>query len=148
LALCAVAAVAFRHRLPAFSVTIALAALFAGFSAGAIRARSLKAPVLSRIAITPITGFIEAVEDRDGGKRLLLRVVSMKDIPEINRPRLVRVSVRNGEGLSAGEFIAGTARLLPPPLAACPDPSAVSIRRCRLTGRCGWQRKWIRPAMP
>ncbi|MDP8917377.1 MAG: ComEC family competence protein [Pseudomonadota bacterium] len=120
LALCAVAAVAFRHRLPAFSVTIALAALFAGFSAGAIRTRSVEAPVLSRIAITPITGFIEAVEDRDGGKRLLLRVVSMKDIPEINRPRLVRVSVRNGEGLSAGEFIAGTARLLPPPQAAWP----------------------------
>jgi competence protein ComEC len=119
-ALCAVAAVVLRHNLLAFSVMIALVSLFAGFSAGAIRTRSVEAPVLSRITITPITGFIEAVEDRDGGKRLLLHVVSMKDIPEPSRPRLVRVSVRKGEGLSAGEFIGGTARLLPPPQAAWP----------------------------
>jgi competence protein ComEC len=119
-ALCAVAAVVFRQRRPLFSVMIALAALFAGFSAGAIRTRSVAAPVLSRITITPLAGFVEAVEDRDGGKRLLLRVVSMKDVPEASRPRLVRVSVREGEGLSAGGFIAGTARLLPPPQAAWP----------------------------
>ncbi len=120
LTLCTVAAVIFRNNLLAFSVTIALAAFFAGFSAGAIRTRSVEAPALSRITITHVTGFIEAVEDRDGGKRLLLRVVSMRDIPETSRPRLVRVSVRNGEGLSAGQFIGGTARLLPPPQAAWP----------------------------
>jgi competence protein ComEC len=36
--------------------------------------------------IVPVTGFIEAVEDRDEGKRLLLRIVDMKDVPEAERP--------------------------------------------------------------
>jgi competence protein ComEC len=39
---------------------IVLAALCAGFSAGAIRARSVAAPAITRIAIVPVTGFIEA----------------------------------------------------------------------------------------
>jgi competence protein ComEC len=70
--------------------------------------------------IVPVTGFIEAVEDRDEGKRLLLRIVDMKDVPEAERPTRARISVRNGEGLQAGLFIGGTARLLPPPQAAWP----------------------------
>ena len=109
-----------RRNLAAFSLMIALGALFAGFSAGIIRARSVAAPVLARITIAPVTGFIEAVEDRDEGKRLLLRVASIKGIAEAEQPRLVRVSVRRGEGLTAGEFVGGTARLLPPPQPAWP----------------------------
>ncbi|MFD0462817.1 hypothetical protein ACFQY9_14090 [Microvirga aerilata] len=66
LALYASAAIALRRSLPAFSVMIAVAAVFAGFSAGAIRTRSVAAPVLSRVMIVPLTGFIEAVEDREG----------------------------------------------------------------------------------
>ena len=99
---------------------IAFAALFAGFSAGVIRARSVAAPALTRIVITPITGFIEAIEDREEGKRLLLRVTDMKDVAEAERPERVRVSVRKSEGLSPGQLITGTARLLPPPQAAWP----------------------------
>ena len=119
-ALCAAAAIALRRSLTALSVLVALAAVFAGFSAGAIRTRSVAAPVLSRVMIVPVTGFIEAVEDRDEGKRLLLRIVDMKDVPEAERPTRARISVRNGEGLQAGLFIGGTARLLPPPQAAWP----------------------------
>jgi competence protein ComEC len=119
-ALCATAAVALRHNNAAFCTMIALAALFAGFSAGVLRTRSVAAPVLTRVVITPITGFIEAIEDRADGKRLLLRVTDMKGVAEAERPRQVRVSVRKGEGLSPGQSIAGTARLLPPPQAAWP----------------------------
>jgi competence protein ComEC len=118
--LCCAAAIVLRRNLPACTAMIALAAIFAGFSAGVIRSRNVAAPVLSRIAITPITGFVEVVEDRDEGQRLLLRIVEMKEVAEIERPRLVRVSVRKGEKFSAGQFIAGTARLLPPPQAAWP----------------------------
>jgi len=35
------------------------------------------------------------------------------------RPRLVRVTLRKADGLVAGQFIAGKARLLPPPQPAC-----------------------------
>lgn len=117
---CGAAAIALRRNLPAFTVTIALGALFAGFSAGMIRSRNVAAPALTRIVITPVTGFIEAVEDREEGKRLLLRIVEMKGVAEAERPRRVRVSVRKGEGLLPGQLIAGTARLLPPPQAAWP----------------------------
>jgi competence protein ComEC len=78
------------------------------------------APALTRIIITPVAGIIEAVEDREEGKRLLLRVTDMKDVAEAERPMRVRVSVRNGNGLSPGRLITGTARLLPPPQAAWP----------------------------
>ncbi len=119
-ALCSAAGVALRRNMPVLMAMIALAAVFAGFSAGVIRARSVAAPALSRITITSITGFVEAVEDREEGQRLLVRVTEMKDVAETERPRLVRVSVREGEGLAAGQFIIGTARLLPPPEAAWP----------------------------
>ncbi|MFL5132091.1 MAG: DUF4131 domain-containing protein, partial [Microvirga sp.] len=119
-ALFGAAAIAFRWNLAVFSALIAFTALFAGFTAGVIRTRSVAAPALTRIVITPVTGFIEAIDDREVGKRLLLRVTEMKDVAEAERPKRVRVSVRKGEGLSPGQLIAGTARLLPPPQAAWP----------------------------
>ncbi|WP_262031370.1 ComEC/Rec2 family competence protein [Microvirga sp. Mcv34] len=119
-ALFTAAAATFRRNLAAFSVMIALAALFAGFTAGVVRTRSVAAPALSRLVIAPVTGFIETIEDRESGKRLLLRVTGIKGVADSDRPERVRVSVRSGEGLSPGQMIAGTARLLPPPQAAWP----------------------------
>ncbi|WP_162820224.1 ComEC/Rec2 family competence protein [Microvirga calopogonii] len=119
-ALFGAAAMVFRRSLAVVAAMIALAALFVGFTAGVIRTRSVAAPVLTRVVITPVTGFIETIEDREGGKRLLLRVTGMKDVADAVRPERVRVSVRNGEGLSPGQLIAGTARLLPPPQPAWP----------------------------
>ncbi|MBA1157315.1 ComEC/Rec2 family competence protein [Microvirga mediterraneensis] len=114
------AAIGFRRNLAVFSMMIALAALFAGFTAGVIRTRSVAAPALTRLVIAPVTGFIETIEEREGGKRLLLRVTGMKGVADAERPERVRVSVRSGEGMSPGQLIAGTARLLPPPQAAWP----------------------------
>ncbi|WP_201834130.1 ComEC/Rec2 family competence protein [Microvirga zambiensis] len=114
------AAFILRGRILALSMTIALAAIFAGFAAGTIRTRSVSAPVLNRIVIAPLAGFIEAVEDREEGQRLLLRVSEMKGVAEAERPRLVRVTIRKGTVLNAGQFVSGTARLLPPPEAAWP----------------------------
>ncbi|WP_052954416.1 ComEC/Rec2 family competence protein [Microvirga vignae] len=114
------AAVWLRHNLLMLSVCVGLAAVFAGFSAGVIRTRSIAAPVLTRTVIAPISGFIEAVEDREEGKRILLRVSSLQGVSEAERPLIVRASIRNGDHLSAGQFIAGTVRLLPPPQPAWP----------------------------
>ena len=119
-AISCIGAFVLRGRVWALSATIALAAIFAGFAAGAIRTGSVAAPVLNRVVIAPITGFIEAVEDREEGQRLLLRLVELKDGAQTERPRLVRVTVRKGAQLSAGQFVAGTARLLPPPEPAWP----------------------------
>ncbi|WP_262296922.1 ComEC/Rec2 family competence protein [Microvirga sesbaniae] len=117
---CAAAAVALR-RVQAVSIAlIAIAALFAGFSAGAIRMRSVAAPALSRIVVTPVTGFIESIEERPEGKRLLLHVVEMRNVPDAERPERIRVSVRRGIELSPGQLMTGTARLLPPSQPAWP----------------------------
>jgi competence protein ComEC len=120
LAICAAFGVALRRNMTALMIMFALSALFAGFSAGVIRTRNVAAPVLTRVTITTLAGFIEAVENRDEGRRVLIRVAEMKDVAEAERPRLVRVSLRSGADLAAGQFITGTARLLPPPEAAWP----------------------------
>jgi len=109
-----------RRNLQVMAALLALSAVFAGFAAGVMRTRSVDAPVLARTTITPITGFIESIEDRLEGARLVLRLVEMKSLPERDMPRLIRVSVRNAKGLAPGQYIAATARLLPPPRPAWP----------------------------
>ncbi|WP_243368520.1 ComEC/Rec2 family competence protein [Microvirga solisilvae] len=120
LAICVAASVRLRHNLFALSVCMALAAIFAGFSAGVIRTRSVAAPVLTRVVIAPVSGFVEAVEDREEGQRILLRVVSLEGVAAPERPERVRVSIRKAGDLTAGAFVTGTARLLPPPQPAWP----------------------------
>lgn len=120
LVLCIIGAVVLRHRLGALCTFIALGAVFAGFSAGVIRTRSVAAPVLAKLVIAPVTGFIEAVEDRDESKRILLKVTSLPGIAEGERPDRVRVTLRKGTDLAPGQYVTGTARLLPPPQAAWP----------------------------
>lgn len=116
----AVAAVAARGRLALFAVAVGIAALFLGFTAGALRIRSIEAPVLGRITIAALSGFVEGVEERIEGARIVLRVHELAGVASALRPRRVRVTMRDRQGLRAGDFIAGTARLLPPPEAAWP----------------------------
>jgi competence protein ComEC len=120
LGLCCTGAVLLRHNLPVLCALVALAALFAGFSAGVIRTRSVAAPVLAKLTIAPVTGFIEAVEEREAGKRILLKVTSLQGVADAKRPERVRVTLRKGTDLAPGQFITGNVRLLPPPQAAWP----------------------------
>jgi hypothetical protein len=60
------------------------------------------------------------IERREDSQRLLVRVAEMKEVAEAERPRLVRVTIRKAPELSAGQYITGTARPLPPPQAAWP----------------------------
>jgi competence protein ComEC len=120
LGLCSAGAVLLRHNFTAFCAMVAMAALFAGFSAGVIRTRSVAAPVLTKLTIAPVTGFIEAVEDRETGKRILLKVTTIQGLADSGRPERVRVTIRKGDHLAPGQFITGNARLLPPPQAAWP----------------------------
>ncbi|WP_375453353.1 ComEC/Rec2 family competence protein [uncultured Methylobacterium sp.] len=102
------------------AVALGLVAAFLGFAAGALRVSRVAAPVLARTTIAPLTGLIESLEEREEGARLVVRVASLGTLAAAERPLRVRVSFRKAPPLRPGDFIAATARLLPPPEAARP----------------------------
>ena len=108
-------AVRLRFSPVPLATMIALSALFAGFSAATVRTRNVEAPVVRRTLIAPLTGFVETVEIRPQGGRILLRVTALDELPEGERPERVRVSVKDASSLRPGLHISAKARLLPPP---------------------------------
>ncbi len=108
-----------RHGPWRFAVLAGSAALFAGFTAAAVRTADVAAPTLDRLRIVPVTGFVEAVERRGEGQRLLLAVETMADLPADKRPIRIRVTTRD-VAAAPGQFVRMTARLLPPPEPARP----------------------------
>ncbi|MET0427494.1 MAG: ComEC/Rec2 family competence protein [Microvirga sp.] len=114
-----IAAIGLRRNLAGLAAALAFAALFAGFGAAALRMRSLDGPVLARVLITTISGFVESVDERPDGRRVVLRVTSVQGLPESRQPHRIRVSVRK-DVVVPGQFIEGRARLLPPPAPSWP----------------------------
>lgn len=112
-------AVVLRQRRPAALVCIGLAAAFAGFAAATWRTATVAGPMLDRPRIGQLSGFVEAVEARDAGARLVILVTSLAGLEPERWPRRVRVNVRSGT-VSPGDHIAAVARLLPPPGPARP----------------------------
>lgn len=109
-----------RARPVWLGVVLGLTAAFLGFAAGVWRVASVAGPVLARTTIAPLTGVVEALDEREGGARLIVRVESFGDLSEAARPRRVRVSYRTAQVLRPGDSLRATARLLPPPEAARP----------------------------
>ena len=107
-------AAALRDRPLAASACIAFAAAFAGFAAGVWRTADIAAPMLDRPRIGQISGFVESVETRDKGARLVMLVTNIAGLPPERQPKRVRVNIRGG-AVSPGDHITATARLLPPP---------------------------------
>ncbi|HYF56036.1 MAG TPA: ComEC/Rec2 family competence protein [Salinarimonas sp.] len=120
LALATAGAVGLRHRVGALALCVALAAAFAGFAAGVLRLRAVEAPIIERITIAALSGFVEEVEERPAGGRLTIRVSAIEGLTAERLPRRVRVTIRDARGLAAGDFLEGRARLLPLPEAARP----------------------------
>ncbi|RYE30331.1 MAG: DUF4131 domain-containing protein [Hyphomicrobiales bacterium] len=114
LALSGIAAFVLRLRRFAAMACLATAAAFAGFAAGVWRTADIAAPMLERPRIGKVTGFVESVEARDNGARLVLLVTDLANVPQSERPKRVRVNIRQGS-VAPGDHIAATARLLPPP---------------------------------
>ncbi len=114
------ACVLFRARPVALAVLIGLAAMFLGFAAAVIRTQLVAAPVLGRVLSTSFEGFVETVEDRQAGGRLVIRLAKLDRVGDAERPLRARASARTLEGITPGDYVAGTARLLPPPEAARP----------------------------
>ncbi len=107
-----------RSPLPFAALTV-LALASAGLWAASLRTASVAAPVLPRIMIGPLSGFVESVEERTDDIRLVLHVTRFADLPTAETPRRVRITARPAE-VGAGQHITLTARLTPPPSAARP----------------------------
>jgi competence protein ComEC len=109
-----------RARPLALGLSLALAALFAGFLAMSLRTARVAAPVLDRIRIVSLRGYVEEVDLRSVGARMVIAVGSADGMPSEKVPRRVRVTTRKAPNVAAGDFVALKARLLPPSRAALP----------------------------
>jgi competence protein ComEC len=108
-----------RRRRAALAACIAIAAAFAGFAAATWRTASIAAPALARNHVGKLTGFVEALEQRENGVRIVVLVTAMPGIEPEQRPQRVRVTTPV-KTLKPGDHITATARLLPPPGPARP----------------------------
>ena len=124
LACLALLALAWRARANERSSTmrasLAGAFLFAGFAAGAARTMSVTAPVLERQSVARVTAYVETIDARADGARLLLRVGSISGVADGSAPVRVRVNMRVRPAFESGASIAATMRLSPPPTASVP----------------------------
>jgi competence protein ComEC len=101
-------------------ILIALIMMSAGFFSATFRTWSVASPLLSRTLIGPLTGYVESVEVREKGPRLLIRIDAFAGLPENQRPLRTRVSARKNVEVKAGDYIYATARLMPLPEAPRP----------------------------
>jgi len=120
LAFCTALAWRWRGRVGLFTTAVVLAAIFAGLGSGVLRSRQVAAPVLAQTIIVTTSGFIETVDERQHGARLVLLTQELQGVPPGETPRRIRVGVRDATALRPGQFIVAKARLMPPPEPAVP----------------------------
>lgn len=109
-----------RAKRLAFYLLCGLCALFAGELSAAWRTARVAAPVLDRLRIATLEGFIEEMDFRKTGARFLLRVHSAEGLAPDRTPLRVRLSVRRAPPFEAGTYVRLKARLLPPARASLP----------------------------
>ena len=114
------------------------ACICGGFVSASWRSARVDAPIIPRVGIGVLTGFVEELDPRRAGARFVLRVASAEGLPGDVTPRRVRLTTRGEPQFAAGDFIALKARLLPPAHAALPggydfarDAYFAGNRRCR-----------------
>lgn len=109
-----------RHRPVARLVTTACAALVAGFAAGSLKTWQMTHPVLGADSgIVQVQAWVEAVERRESGERLTLRVRSIQPLSG-DPPFRIRVTSRAATGAIVGRSVSLAARLRPPADAVAP----------------------------
>ncbi|MGJ0509823.1 MAG: ComEC/Rec2 family competence protein [Methylocystis sp.] len=113
-------AVLVRGHARAHALLVAAAFVAAGFAAGAWRTSRVAAPVVTRVGVGELTGFVEEIDLRRAGARFVLRVASAEGLPGDVVPARVRLTTRGEPSFAAGDFIALKARLMPPARAALP----------------------------
>jgi competence protein ComEC len=107
------AALAFLSHAPplALGVWVGLVALSAGDLSMGLRTAWVETPILDHVRIVELQGFVEEVDLRPVGARLVLGVVDAGDMPRDLAPRRVRVTTRKAPGVIAGDYVALQARL-------------------------------------
>jgi competence protein ComEC len=118
--ICLAIAVALAQNHRARNTVMAVAIVFAGFSAGAIRHQSVDAPIIERVTIGHVEGFVESIEQRERGVRVVIRVEKLEGVAPEWTPGRVRVTLRDPGQIVAGDYIRARTRLMPPPEAAWP----------------------------
>ena len=109
-----------RSSIVAYRTTLAALALLIGMDASALRVARASAPVLERVQVSKLTGFLEEVDHRRAGARFILRITSAEGLEPANLPFRVRLTTPREMPFEAGAHIALTARLVPPARAALP----------------------------
>ncbi|WP_294537645.1 ComEC/Rec2 family competence protein [uncultured Rhodoblastus sp.] len=112
--ICAALARLAREKRAVFACLAALAALGAGETFGAWRAARVDAPVLDRVLVGEVAGFVEEVDFRAQGARFLLRVSEAQGLAPDKTPFRMRLTSRGRPNFAAGDFVVVKARLLPP----------------------------------
>ncbi len=120
LALCALLAWLGRNDHRLLRITVALAMVFAGFTATWLRFERVEAPIIAQTVFGQLTGSVISVEERTGDARLVIRVAAIDDIAPERLPARVRVTTSEAGTIRAGDTIMVSVRLMPPPEAAWP----------------------------
>lgn len=111
----AAGALAVRARAAPFRVLVALAAVAAGFATGTVRT-ALVAHEIAAPPRTPVrlSGFVERVEHRASGDRIVLRLDPgpVRGLDPV--PQRVRLTLRRGWAPAVGAHVSQLAQLLPP----------------------------------
>lgn len=108
-----------RYHGAALAMT-AIAAVALGFAAAATRAALVAHPVLrSETQSLTVSAWVEAVERRETGDRLTLRVRTLTPAPD-PAPDRIRVTSRTATGVTTGQAVVVTVRLRPPADPAAP----------------------------
>jgi competence protein ComEC len=113
-----------RAKRVAFYFLCGICAVFAGELSAALRTARVAAPVIDKIRIVTLQGFIEEMDIRRSGARFLLRVHAAEGLAAQQTPFRVRLSMRRTPPFEAGTYVSLKARLLPPARASLPGGSA------------------------
>ena len=99
------------------------------------RTARLAAPVLDRIRIVTVEGYVEEMDERRQGARFVLRVFATDGLDVDKTPYRVRLTTRRAPGFDAGAYVSMKARLLPPSRAA--EPGGYDFARDAWFARIG-----------
>jgi competence protein ComEC len=118
LALIAVCVV--RHHYRALICAFGILAFMTGLLSGSLRNFYVSAPVLARMQIGSVSGFVEQIDFRPKGARILIRVEHIDGLDDAQKPYRVRVTTPYTPSVQAGDFMSFKARLMPPSHASIP----------------------------
>lgn len=109
-----------RHHHRAFVFALSLCALTGGACSIAWRSARVAAPVLTHTYIGETQGFVEEVDMRAHGARLLIRPSYVQGLEQDHTPYRIRVTTTYDVSIKAGDYVSFKARLMPPSHASIP----------------------------